>query len=377
LIKKIYITAIISFFLILFVYPGNTSANKDDKRKAENKKSKAKKEEDITRLVVLPFAYYTKETKIAVGGSAYYYSNPGSDSNTRPSYIGIDFTFTEMSQMVFNFITNLYLDQNEYHLLGILSFSEYPSYFYGIGGGTQETELEMYTPLNFLFQINAQKQISEGFYIGLSYRFWSIIMDDYDPSREIGRGLITGSRGGLISSAGLIFTYDTRDSIYYPKEGNLFHLWINRSDELLGSDFEYTGYYINLRKYIEVFGNHVLALQYITSIQSGDPPFQAMPALGGSSLMRGYYYGRYRDTNLVAAQIEYRMPLIWKFGAVAFCSIGDATENITDINLKDLKYSAGGGLRFFWDEEKKIVIRLDAGFTQDSSAVIATVGTAF
>ena len=30
--------------------------------------------------------------------------------------------------------------------------------------------------------------------------------------------------------------------------------------------------------------------------------------MGGESLMRGYYLGRYRDKNLVAGQVEYILP---------------------------------------------------------------------
>jgi hypothetical protein len=40
--------------------------------------------------------------------------------------------------------------------------------------------------------------------------------------------------------------------------------------------------------------------------------------LGNDQMMRGYYSGRYRDENLMAAQAEIRYRFMNRFGIVAF-----------------------------------------------------------
>ena len=47
--------------------------------------------------------------------------------------------------------------------------------------------------------------------------------------------------------------------------------------------------------------------------------------MGGESLMRGYYLGRYRDRHLLATQVEYRiLPFTFskRWGASIFLAMG-------------------------------------------------------
>jgi len=49
-----------------------------------------------------------------------------------------------------------------------------------------------------------------------------------------------------------------------------------------------------------------LALQLKTSWCIGDTPWTVMPQLGGSSDLRGYYQGKYRDQAALILLSEYR-----------------------------------------------------------------------
>ena len=61
--------------------------------------------------------------------------------------------------------------------------------------------------------------------------------------------------------------------------------------------------------------------------------------MGGESLMRGYYLGRYRDRHLLATQIEYRiLPFTFskRWGASVFLAMGQVFgENISEDNSKN------------------------------------------
>ena len=86
--------------------------------------------------------------------------------------------------------------------------------------------------------------------------------------------------------------------------------------------------------------------------------------------MRGYFQGRYRDRNYVAFQAELRQYFTKKFGFVAFGGFGDVGEELTDLALKDLKYSVGGGLRYLFNKKENVNLRMDIAFGRDGNTGI-------
>lgn len=60
----------------------------------------------------------------------------------------------------------------------------------------------------------------------------------------------------------------------------------------------------------------VLAGQFHTLLNYGNPPWGLMATLGSSYSMRGYYEGRYRDKCAMDAQIELRQH-VWRRNGVA------------------------------------------------------------
>jgi outer membrane translocation and assembly module TamA len=78
--------------------------------------------------------------------------------------------------------------------------------------------------------------------------------------------------------------------------------------------------------------------------------------------MRGYYNGRYRDRNLIAGQTELRYRLNNRIGIVGFLGTGEVAHASFSINA--LKPDYGGGLRYFFDTEKGLSIRVDYGIGQ-------------
>jgi len=76
--------------------------------------------------------------------------------------------------------------------------------------------------------------------------------------------------------------------------------------------------------------------------------------------MRGYYGGRYRDKNLLAAQAELRYRYSSRFGATLFGGTG-TVWGVDDFSTDSFKPNYGAGLRYFFDPEKGISVRLDYG----------------
>jgi hypothetical protein len=93
--------------------------------------------------------------------------------------------------------------------------------------------------------------------------------------------------------------------------------------------------------------------------------------------MRGFYEGRYRDHDLVVVQAEHRLPLWRRFGWAGFAGLGDVASKISQFRSRDVKASAGFGLRYMLIPEEKMNLRLDFGFGKNTSGFYVTITEAF
>jgi hypothetical protein len=96
--------------------------------------------------------------------------------------------------------------------------------------------------------------------------------------------------------------------------------------------------------------------------------------------MRGYYLGRFRDRNLLAAQIEYRMlPVSFakRWGATVFASTGLVYNQLQHIERDHFLVAGGAGIRFLLFPKKDVWIRADFALTNEGHGIYIFVGEAF
>ena len=146
------------------------------------------------------------------------------------------------------------------------------------------------------------------------------------------------------------------------------------------SDFSFTSYIVDNRIYRPLRENTVLCAQLYGQFTVGNPPFNMLSLLGGESLMRGYYLGRYRDRNLLAGQIEYRIlqfSFSKRIGASVFLATGQVYGDDHPFSWREFLPTGGAGLRFLIFPEKDIYTRLDVAFTEEGRGVYLFIGEAF
>jgi len=120
---------------------------------------------------------------------------------------------------------------------------------------------------------------------------------------------------------------------------------------------------------MSIFSGHVIAFRGIIGVNTGDPPFQMLFLTGSlGSFLRGYTISRFMDKNVITFQTEYRMPLIWRFGLVAFAGFGQVAPEFSQVSINDLKPSVGLGLRFALIPDQKVNLRIDFGIGKDDSS---------
>jgi outer membrane protein assembly factor BamA len=237
---------------------------------------------------------------------------------------------------------------------------------------------EPFTSKFWKISVEALKQVWGPLNVGLQYFFDETQVKEMEAGGMLASGGVPGSMGGTVSGFGYFMTYDSRDSIFYSTSGSFHQFSAMAFGRSLGSDFAFSRFYLEMRKYLRLSFAHCLAFQTRFLVQTGDPPFWRMGLLGGPESMRGYYLGRFRDKNMVTLQAEYRWtPIFWRLGLAAFAGLGDVAGTPGRFDLGRFKYSYGVGLRFVIDPKQRINIRLDYGIGKDTSGIYFTAGEAF
>jgi outer membrane protein assembly factor BamA len=342
---------------------------------AENEKNNS--EEKKGRLVVLPIIFYSPETKIAGGFGGIYSFRTSNKARSRPSSIRMGMIYTQQKQVMIEIGSDIYLKNEEYRLKGKINFINFSERFYGIGSSTSEDMREDFTSRISRINIDLRRKLFQKLYVGIHYDREHNNVVKVEEDGQLVRREILGSEPGTISGIGFLINWDARNNIFFPSTGDFCELSATLFRNGLGSSYDFTRYRLDLRKYFPLFSSHVLAFQGYLSMNTGNPPFQMLSLMGGQNWMRGYYRGRFRDKNMIVLQMEYRVPLIWKFGIVGFLGIGDVAEKVDNFVLKDFKYSAGFGFRYMLSRKEKINVRFDFGFCKESFGFYVAVSEAF
>ncbi len=87
--------------------------------------------------------------------------------------------------------------------------------------------------------------------------------------------------------------------------------------------------------------------------------------------------GSTRDKTEIGGQVEYRIPVWWRFGIVPFAGVAQVADKMSLWGITEFKFAGGAGIRFLLNREEHIAFRLDMGFGSNSSGVYLTVTEAF
>ena len=344
----------------------------------------AQSEEDTTvtngiTFFGYPYLFYTPETNLAFGAGGIMYFRTAREPELNLSSVLLSGYYTINNQYSLTLAPELYFSRNRYIARGEFNFGKFLDKFYGYGSNSEEINNPDYFTQNFGINLNFQADVSEKFEIGAIYDFLYTNVIDKKNNPFLNNNSVLGSEGGISSGLGLKLVWDSRDYVYLPTNGGYYIVSAVYYKKVLGSDFEFNDYLIDLRRYFKITQGHILTFQLYGNFARGFPPFYEMPRLGGDVTMRGYYEGRYRDRNFVATQAEYKTWLVekWKLGVVLFGGVGDVADELDDLKVKDFKYSYGFGFRYVFDEKERLTVRADFGFGKNTSGVYFAMQEAF
>jgi len=336
-------------------------------------------------FVLLPVISSAPETGLELGGSALYsFYTDTLSRNTRVSNVFGYATITSKGQSRINLSTNYWAPQNRYHYTAAIGYINFPFDFYGIGNNTRKADADRLGQKRLKLTFTGEKKIGNSIYLGVVAGGFDYRFDDREKDGLFNTDpTIEGRHGGATAYIGPSFVFDDRNNNTYTTKGILINSYFDAMHGI-GSNSNYTGGLFNLEyaQFIKLSKRLVLGInaqeQSLTGSQS---PFYLLPSLGNDEIMRGYYNGRFRDRNLVAGQAELRYRLGDRFGIVGFLGTGQVWDH--DFSFDEFKPNYGAGLRYFFDIEKGLSVRIDYGVGEKrpgesrQSGVYIALGEAF
>ena len=366
-------------FLIFFSFQGKAQLREYPKRYLT---MLFKDTTDISQpqFIYYPVLAYSPETSWEIGISALYVRYAKNDTNNRLSELSA-FSFFTLEKQYGGFIEHaIYTDQNKWFFLGKLKYQSFPLSYFGIGPNTSSESIALVDAVEFQLKERVLYKLRRNFYTGFEFEFHNLSNVSFNETSLETAELPLGANGSTNLGLGYGLLYDNRHNILNVRKGFFAETAFLHYDKSLGSDFEFTSLLTDWRIFRPVKTKNVLALQFLGQFTLGNAPFNQLALMGGESMMRGYYTGRFRDNNLVAFQAEYRMlPLFFakRFGATVFAGSAAVSDELSNFESNNLVFAGGAGLRFLLFPKKDVWTRLDFAVTKEGYGIYLFIGEAF
>lgn len=339
---------------------------------------------DISKpqFLVYPTVAYAPETSWEFGLSSLYVFYAKRDTTNRLSEINGFTFFTLENQYGLWFDHALYSPGSKWISLGRLRFQSFPLLYFGTGPDSPPEHIARIDAKQIQIKERVLRKVGRNLFFGGEMDFQRLSSVEFTTATSEAIEKPLGSEGSTNLAFGLGLVYDDRHNVLNVRKGLFSELAFLRYDNAWGSSHSFSSIISDTRLYRPMNRRDVLAVQLLGQFNFGDTPFNQLALMGGESIMRGYYLGRYRDNKQVAAQVEYRflpLPLGFskRFGAAVFASTGTVFNQFKTLSLNDLVFSGGGGIRFLLFPKKDIYTRLDVAFTREQPGFYIFIGEAF
>lgn len=331
-------------------------------------------------LTIYPTLGFAPETGVEIGASILKLFRAKNDSLNRLSELQAFTFFTFNAQYGLWLDNAIYSDKDKWFFLGRTRIQRFPMFYYGIGPDTDGDNHAIVDGFSIAFRQRVLRKVVNNFFIGPEIDFQSLSGVDFRQPDQGGFELPTGSGGSTNTGVGAAVVYDNRHNVLNVRKGffseiSYLHYWSS-----LSGNSGFNTINVDIRSFHPVSKRNVLAWQVIGNFQTGDVPFNMLSQMGGDMMMRGLYQGRYRDKNMIAAQTEFRMlPFAFhkRLGASVFAGSAVVAPKIGSFALRNVRASAGFGLRYLLFPKKDIYLRLDVGFAKDGANFYVLNGEAF
>jgi hypothetical protein len=332
------------------------------------------------KLIGYPTLAYAPETSWELGVSALLVYRAKQDTLNRLSEVQ-SFSFVTLERQYGSWLEHtLYTDKNNYYFRGLWKFQNFPLSYHGIGMNTPSDKVALVSANELRIRERFLRKIIPNLYTGPEIDLEILNRTSFEVYDSSSYTRPLGWQGSNNLGLGWGIVYDDLHNVLNPRHGHFGEMALLSSRKLWGSAFDFNLYFLDFRFYRPVRKRNVIAIQAYSQFSTGNVPFNELALMGGDRLMRGYYLGRYRDKNLSAAQVEYRMlPFSFaeRWGAAFFASAGKVYPEFAVFGQTPWTWSFGGGPRFLLFPKKDVYNRLDFAWTREGPGFYFFIGEAF
>lgn len=330
------------------------------------------------KIGVLPSAFYTPETKIGFGALVYTYFKVGkNDSLLKKSNTQTYVSYTLNEQTAIENDYQLWLFKNKLYHTGVIDYSRFPQFYYGIGTVNKNTDKQS-IDLEIV-KVNSKNlfQVHKNIYSGIQFQYYTVFHQNKHMLSGNDDRVVYGDMGFKSVGIGPIIIIDKRDNPLNPSNGSYFEASYLDYGKVIYNKNRFSSLTIDARKFKTLPNKIIWNINAYGSFNNGDVPYKLMAEIGGARFLRGYYKGRFRDNNMIIIQQEFRMPIYKAFGIAAFGGLGSVAKTLADFRKNEVHYNYGVGLRIRVNKKENTNIRIDYGFTKDSQGLYIVFAEAF
>jgi hypothetical protein len=241
--------------------------------------------------------------------------------------------------------------------------------FYGLGAGSRESDRVSFLLDRRDLEARAVLKPGRGLQLGIRAGRLSTHVgpggDARFPSLEqrfVDRDAPGLDRQPDFSYIDVFGGFDNRDQPGNPRAGGYYGVtWRQYADRDF-NQYDFHVFEADLNHFVPVFDKkRVFAFRArvtTTGAATGQTvPFYFRPTLGGSDSLRSVRDFRFRDSNMLAMNVEYRWEAFSGLDMALFTDIGKVAASRSALDLRDLERAYGVGLRF--NTYRAVFLRLD------------------
>jgi hypothetical protein len=340
-----------------------------------------------SQLSFIPAVEYSMATKLAASLNANYVK-PSKYPSTKNATYSTELKFTQNKQVISQFLSNVWIKNNEYNINTNWSYLKFPQKDFGLG--TENNQIDLFDQIDYSYLKLHQsivKRIAQNWYIGpglnIDYR-WNI-----SDSSTVNKPLYGFTQYGQTKKSNstgvtLDLLYDSRTSIVNPITSSAyFNLSYRTNLTFLGSYYALQSITLDARKYIPLFRKNMLAFwTYNVLTLSGKAPYLDIPYTASdrnSNTGRGFIQGRFRGEKLFFAESEYRFGITENgfLGAVVFANMLSVSEPMQK-GFQQIRAGYGAGIRIKLNKHSNTNVAIDYAFGQGGShGIFMNLGEVF
>ena len=328
---------------------------------------------EVPSLLATPIASYSTDTGFA-GGFGLLKSYRSSEKQASTVMLLALYTEKKQFQTAVRW-EHHFPNETDRAIVGI-RYLKYPTYFYGLGNDSSNDDPESYTPEYLEGEFSYEKRVVGSLKLKSILRFRNQTLTKHEKNGAVISPAVPWNGGRLDIGPGIGLVWDTRDNTYSARRGTFAKL------EYVGILYQNEGGAFNtmsldVRKFVNPLSDLVLAWQFDFKDCRGDAPFYFYPDLGGEEKLRGYEYHRFIGRKSIVFQHDVRFPIWGPVGGTVFAATGKVSDTIDDLWSGTNHTAIGGGIRFIFNEEDHLVLRLDMAWGDDARGVYFTFSEAY